>query len=71
MYMDCCVDVSAAVGRAFHFIIDLDPCNLKLTFKIEEDVQVWDLFDFEGNLNETVSLKDVVTLRLVKQNKAH
>lgn len=66
MHMDCCVDVTAGVGRSFHFVIDLDPCDLKLTFKIEEDVQVRDLFLFEGNLEETVSLTDVVTLRLVK-----
>ena len=66
MRMDCCLDTTSDVGRAFHVAVDFDICNLKLTFTIEDYIQVVELFDFEGSLEETVTFKDVVTLRFVK-----
>ena len=68
--MDCCIDTYAEVGRFFHFTINFDICNLQLTFKIEDHIHVVELFDFEGNLEETVTLKDVVSLRFVNYTSA-
>ena len=63
MKIDCCLATDTKLGRTFHFTVELDPCNLKLKFSIENFFEEIDMSLKQGSQQATITLMDIVTLR--------